>query len=126
MTARVLYLTKGTEQDAEIDIYYGANSINGRYVATLVWDESLNGYRYFDSNMGYEVFQIDTGRQAFLNPQEIAEARGYVGEVVKPKGDKYYIPHCTQSKCGPLAPEYCQEAFDQIQFLMQKRNDADK
>jgi len=115
VTAKVLYPIKGIMKGAEIQIFYGAGSIGGRYVATLIWDPELKGYKYFDSSMSYEVFHINTIKQSFLNPSEIAEARGFRGEISKSLNGIYYLPSCYIP-----ADEYCQEAFNQIQYLVGK------
>ena len=111
VTSRVIYPVKGVDAGSEIEIYYGAGSIGGRYVATLIWDHKLNAYRYFDTNMSYEVFHVNTIEQDFLNPQEISEARGFKGKVEKPKGGIYFLPSCDLP---------AEEAFDQIQYIVKK------
>lgn len=107
--AKVLYPIKGTKAGEIIDIFYGASSIGTRYLATLVWDEKLKGYRYYDQTYDFELYEV-----SLQSGHQIADARGFEGQA-NPADDSFYLPVCLRN-----SPGSCQFVFDHLQFMLKR------
>jgi hypothetical protein len=115
VTAEVLLPIKGVAMGTKLNIYYGAGSMAARYIATLVWDEKLKGYRYYDMNYDFQLLHIDTVAQPFLNAQEISNTRGFKGALVDQKDGLYFLPICHPSKCDDY-----QIQFEHLQYMLRQ------
>ena len=112
--AKVICPIKGTKTGDEITIFYAAGSLQGLYIANLVWDQGLKGYRYYDPNMDIELIEMQ--KNEYINIHETMKNWGFEGEpVVIPTTNKYYLPDC-KPKCDNI----CQRKFEYVQYMIQR------
>ena len=113
--AKVIYSIKGAKSGDELDIFYAAGNLQQEYIANLVWEPNLNGYKYYDWNMDIPV--IDIEKSEYSSIYEFMKGWGLEGEPVLIESNRYYLPVC-RTECDDI----CQRKFEYIQYMLKQNS----